>query len=58
MQTFIPLEKRSKKEQRAYHAMQRGTWHGFCPVTRVVRSGKAYDRSREKRAARAAGDAF
>lgn len=54
MQTFIPLEKRSKKEQRAYHAMQRGTWHGFCPVTRVVRNGKAYDRNQEKKTVRAA----
>ena len=49
MNTFVPLEKRSKKEQRAYHRAQRGTWHEFSPVTRVVPSGKAYSRSRSKR---------
>lgn len=54
MQTFIPLEKRSKKAQKAYHRMQRGTWHGFRPVTRIVPNGKAYDRNREKRAAQRA----
>ncbi|MBR0311324.1 MAG: hypothetical protein IJQ98_02915 [Oscillospiraceae bacterium] len=46
MTHFIPLEKRSKKAQRAYHAQQRGSWHGFCPVTRVVESKKKYKRSR------------
>ena len=51
MQTFIPLEKRSKKAQRAYHASRRGTWHGFSPVTRIVPNGKAYNRSKAKRAA-------
>ena len=51
MQTFIPLEKRSKKAQRAYHASQRGTWHEFSPVTRVVPNGKAYNRSKAKRGA-------
>ena len=51
MQTFIPMEKRSKKEQRAYHVAQRGTWHEFCPVTRIVPNGKAYNRSKAKRAA-------
>ncbi len=51
MQTFIPMEKRSKKQQRAYHAAQRGTWHEFCPVTRVVPNGKAYNRNKAKRAA-------
>ena len=52
MQTFIPLEKRSKKAQRAYHASQRGTWHEFSPVTRVVPNGKAYNRNKAKRAGR------
>lgn len=52
MQTFVPLKKLSKKAQRAYHAQQRGSWYGVSPVTRTVPSGKTYDRSREKRAAR------
>ncbi len=50
MQMFIPIEKKSKKEQRAYHAAQRGTWHEFSPVTRIVPNGKAYNRSKAKRA--------
>lgn len=41
---FVPLEKRSKKEQKAYHAQQRGSWNGVNPVTRVVPNKKGYDR--------------
>jgi len=44
MDKFIPLEKLSKKEQRRRNLIQRGTWHGFDPVTRVVPSGKRYRR--------------
>ena len=57
MNSFIPLEKRSKKEQRAYHKAQRGTWHEFSPVTRIVPNGKAYSRSRNKRDAKRDEDA-
>lgn len=42
---FVPLEKRSKKEQKAYHAQQRGSWNGVNPVTRVVPNKKVYDGS-------------
>ena len=45
----IPLNKQSKKQQRAYHAAKRGSWNGVDPVTRVVPSKKAYDRNRVKR---------
>lgn len=45
---MVPLDKRSKKEQRAYHARQRGSWYGLSPVTRTVPSRKAYDRNRLK----------
>lgn len=45
---FVPLEKRSKKEQKAYHAQQRGSWNGVNPVTRVVPNKKGYDRKRAK----------
>lgn len=55
MNMFIPLEKRSKKEQREYHKARRGMWHEFSPVTRVVPSGKVYKRSRNKRDARREG---
>lgn len=50
MQNFVLLEKRSKKEQRAYHALRRGSWNGVNPVSRTIPSGKAYNRRREKQA--------
>ena len=52
MRKVIPLEKMSKKKQKAYHAKQRGSWYGLSPVTRVVPSGKTYDRNRMKLGAR------
>ncbi len=51
MRKVIPLEKMSKKKQKEYHAKQRGSWYGLSPVTRIVPSGKAYDRNRMKQAA-------
>ena len=54
MAQLVPLNKRSKKAQREYHAKQRGSWYGLSPVTRTVPSGKVYDRNRVKRAARSA----
>lgn len=41
----VPLNKRSKKAQRKYHAKQRGSWYGLGPITRTVPSGKVYDRN-------------
>ena len=54
MAQMVPLNKRSKKEQKEYHAKQRGSWYGLNPITRTVPSGKVYDRNRVKRAARSA----
>ena len=36
MTQLIPLDKRSKKARREYHAKQRGSWHGVNPITRTV----------------------
>lgn len=55
MEQMIPLKKQSKKAQKMYHDKQRGSWNGLCPVTRMTRNGKAYDRSRIKRAVRNSG---
>ena len=44
----VPLDKRSKRARKAYHAAQRGSWYGLSPVTRVVPSRKGYDRKRAK----------
>lgn len=54
---FTPIAKRSKSEQRKYHASKRGSWNGLSPVTRVVQSRRLYDRNRIKREdRRASGD--
>jgi hypothetical protein len=48
MDRFVPLGKKSKKEQKKFHAKQRRTWDGFSPVTRTVPNGKAYNRKKLK----------
>lgn len=48
----VPLNKRSKKAQREYHAKQRSSCYGLGPITRTVPSGKVYDRNRVKRETR------
>lgn len=45
---YIPIEKQSKRNQKAYHAQQRKTWGAFSPVTQVVKNGKAYNRKKSK----------
>ena len=54
MTKFISVDKRSKKEQKAYHALRRGDWHGVNPDTRVVPNRKAYDRNVTKKQTRLA----
>lgn len=49
MEKFVPVEKRSKKEQKIYYAKQRGSWNGVNPVTKVVPSKKIYNRKQAKR---------
>jgi len=49
MKQMIPLNNQSKKNQKEYHAKQRGSWYGIAPITRCVTNGKAYDRNRIKR---------
>ena len=51
MARSVPLNKRSKKAQKEYHAKQRGSWYGLNPVTRTAPNGKVYDRNRVKRTA-------
>ena len=51
MTPFVPLQKQSKRNQKAYHVKQRNSWNGVCPATRVMPNGKAYDRNRIKREA-------
>lgn len=49
MEKYVPMEKRCKKEQKAWHAKQRGSWNGVKPVTRVVPNKKHYDRKKQRR---------
>ena len=49
MKKVIPLSKQSKKEQRRYHALKRGSWNGFNPVTRKPKNPKVYDRRQVKK---------
>ena len=46
---MIPLKKQSKKEQRSFYASKRGSWNGVLPITRIIQSGRVYDRNRIKR---------
>ncbi len=48
MNRYVPLDKRSKKAQKAFHSGQRRTWGAINPVTRSVPNGKAYNRKKEK----------
>lgn len=41
---WVPLEKRSKKEQRRAAALRRSDWGALNPVTRKPESSRAYNR--------------
>ena len=46
MDRYVPLNKKSKKEQKKFHDMQRSTWNGLNPATRTQPNGKGYDRNK------------
>ena len=48
MNQYIPLKKRSKKEQKAFYSLSRRDWHGVNPVTRVFTDRKKFDRKKVK----------
>lgn len=52
---FIPVEKMTKKQRKAYYAKQRLTWEGFDPVTRTVPNGRGYDRNKQRQEDRRSG---
>ena len=39
---FVPLNKQSKKQQKAYYARSRGSWNGVRPCTRAMDSKKRH----------------
>ena len=55
METYIPLEKRSKRAQKEYHAAQRGSWNGINPVSRIVPNKTKYNRKKQKQAEHRSG---
>ena len=54
MKGFVPVKKQTKRRQKAFHALKRASWGSVVPVSRVIPSGKAYDRRAGKRAEREA----
>ena len=48
-QQYVPLEKRSKKEQKAHHMVNRKSWGELNPVTRKKESKKVYNRKKAER---------
>lgn len=56
MTKMTPITKQSKRAQRKYYASKRGSWYGISPVTRIVPSGKVYDRKRMKRESHSASE--
>lgn len=46
--TDTPLEKQSKRAQKAYYSRCRGSWHGVNPATKTMESKKLYSRNRLK----------
>ncbi|MCL2573694.1 MAG: hypothetical protein FWE34_03980 [Defluviitaleaceae bacterium] len=47
-QKFVPLSKRSKKEKKEYHAMQRRDWGNLNPATKKTPNLKAYNRKKSR----------
>ncbi|MDO4977523.1 MAG: hypothetical protein Q4E53_09705 [Eubacteriales bacterium] len=48
MKNFVPIHKKTKKEQKEYYSQYRNTWNGLNPVTRTVPNGKGYNRKKLK----------
>ena len=46
---FVPLEKQSKKQQRAYYSALRKEWGPLNPVTRRPEKPQAYNRAKSRR---------
>jgi len=45
---YIPLEKRSKKQQKEFHSMQRKDWGNLNPTTRKTPNKKAFNRKKAR----------
>lgn len=54
MNNYVPVNKRTKKQQKVYYKQQRSTWE-INPVTRTVPNGKGYNRNKIKQEDRRSG---
>ena len=45
---YVPLDKRTKREQREYHAKQRRDWGEISPITKKLPNQKLYNRKKSK----------
>ncbi len=52
LKSMIPLQKQTKKQQKAHHLLKRGSWGNVSPVTRVAENKKAYRRQDRRQAER------
>lgn len=48
MKKYVPICKRSKKEQRALVAEKRVTWESISPITKTKTSKKVYSRKKSR----------
>jgi len=48
-QKYIPLEKRSKAQQRNFFSKQRKDWGEISPVTQKTQNKKIYNRKKSER---------
>ena len=48
MKKYVPLKKRSKTAQQAYHSRQRADWGCVNPAARVEKDRHQYDRKQAK----------
>ena len=55
---FVPLEKQSKKNQRAYYRAHRKDWGPMNPVTRRPEKPQAYNRAKSRRDPFAGGNFY
>ncbi|MCL2753898.1 MAG: hypothetical protein FWE44_07105 [Defluviitaleaceae bacterium] len=47
---YVSISKQSKRNQKKYHAKQRGDWGNVIPITRTKPSKKIYNRKKSKQA--------
>ena len=48
-QQYVPLNKRSKKQQKEFHDRQRKNWGELSPITRKTANQKLYNRKKPER---------